>query len=97
MSHTNACVYANENTRQKTLVTFGVCFRALVIHGFAVSEKGEKMSKSVGNVIDPDVVINGGKVRYDQPILESNFISQSVFSNTSFSLPGLVCLPSIWC
>uniref|UniRef100_A0A673LEM3 isoleucine--tRNA ligase n=1 Tax=Sinocyclocheilus rhinocerous TaxID=307959 RepID=A0A673LEM3_9TELE len=36
-------------------------YKALVVHGFAVSEKGEKMSKSVGNVIDPDVVINGGK------------------------------------
>lgn len=33
-----------------------------MVHGFAVSEKGEKMSKSVGNVVDPDVVINGGKV-----------------------------------
>lgn len=39
-----------------------VC-RSLVVHGFAVSEKGEKMSKSLGNVVDPDVVINGGKVR----------------------------------
>uniref|UniRef100_A0A673LKS3 isoleucine--tRNA ligase n=1 Tax=Sinocyclocheilus rhinocerous TaxID=307959 RepID=A0A673LKS3_9TELE len=36
-------------------------YKALVVHGFAVSERGEKMSKSVGNVIDPDVVINGGK------------------------------------
>ncbi|XP_073725840.1 isoleucine--tRNA ligase, mitochondrial isoform X2 [Misgurnus anguillicaudatus] len=36
-------------------------YRALVVHGFAISEKGEKMSKSVGNVIDPDDVINGGK------------------------------------
>ncbi|XP_069017009.1 isoleucine--tRNA ligase, mitochondrial isoform X1 [Embiotoca jacksoni] len=36
-------------------------YRSLVVHGFAVSEKGEKMSKSVGNVVDPDVVINGGK------------------------------------
>lgn len=34
-----------------------------MVHGFAVSEKGEKMSKSIGNVIDPNVVINGGKVR----------------------------------
>lgn len=34
-----------------------------MVHGFAVSEKGEKMSKSVGNVVDPDVVINGGKVK----------------------------------
>ncbi|XP_005728743.1 isoleucine--tRNA ligase, mitochondrial [Pundamilia nyererei] len=36
-------------------------YKSLVVHGFAVSEKGEKMSKSVGNVVDPDVVINGGK------------------------------------
>ncbi|KAM9777966.1 isoleucine--tRNA ligase, mitochondrial [Neosynchiropus ocellatus] len=36
-------------------------YKSLVVHGFTVSEKGEKMSKSVGNVVDPDVVINGGK------------------------------------
>ncbi|KAK9959829.1 hypothetical protein ABG768_009930 [Culter alburnus] len=36
-------------------------YKALVVHGFAVSERGEKMSKSIGNVVDPDVVINGGK------------------------------------
>lgn len=37
--------------------------RSLVVHGFAISEKGEKMSKSLGNVVDPDAVISGGKVR----------------------------------
>ncbi|TRY98005.1 hypothetical protein DNTS_032616 [Danionella cerebrum] len=36
-------------------------YKALLVHGFAVSEKGEKMSKSVGNVVDPDEIINGGK------------------------------------
>lgn len=36
-------------------------YKSLVVHGFAVSEKGEKMSKSLGNVVDPDVVVNGGK------------------------------------
>ncbi|XP_068436941.1 isoleucine--tRNA ligase, mitochondrial isoform X2 [Clinocottus analis] len=36
-------------------------YKSLVVHGFAVTEKGEKMSKSLGNVVDPDVVINGGK------------------------------------
>ncbi|RVE66365.1 hypothetical protein OJAV_G00106640 [Oryzias javanicus] len=36
-------------------------YKCLVVHGFAVSEKGEKMSKSLGNVVDPDEVINGGK------------------------------------
>ncbi|XP_031435618.1 isoleucine--tRNA ligase, mitochondrial isoform X3 [Clupea harengus] len=36
-------------------------YKTLVVHGFAMSEKGEKMSKSLGNVVDPEVVINGGK------------------------------------
>ncbi|XP_069055278.1 isoleucine--tRNA ligase, mitochondrial [Lepisosteus oculatus] len=35
-------------------------YRSLVVHGFALSEQGEKMSKSLGNVMDPDTVINGG-------------------------------------
>ncbi|XP_063775503.1 isoleucine--tRNA ligase, mitochondrial [Pseudophryne corroboree] len=38
-------------------------YKNVVVHGFTLSEKGEKMSKSVGNVVDPDVVINGGQVR----------------------------------
>ncbi|CAK6962127.1 isoleucine--tRNA ligase%2C mitochondrial isoform X1 [Scomber scombrus] len=36
-------------------------YKSLVVHGFTISEKGEKMSKSLGNVVDPDTVINGGK------------------------------------
>ncbi|XP_041828619.1 isoleucine--tRNA ligase, mitochondrial isoform X2 [Melanotaenia boesemani] len=36
-------------------------YKSLVVHGFVVGEKGEKMSKSVGNVVDPEEVINGGK------------------------------------
>ncbi|XP_033982183.1 isoleucine--tRNA ligase, mitochondrial isoform X1 [Trematomus bernacchii] len=36
-------------------------YKALVVHGFAVTEKGDKMSKSLGNVVDPDKVINGGE------------------------------------
>ncbi|XP_048457288.1 isoleucine--tRNA ligase, mitochondrial-like [Rhincodon typus] len=35
-------------------------YRKLVVHGFTLNESGEKMSKSFGNVVDPDVVINGG-------------------------------------
>ncbi|KAM5238756.1 isoleucine--tRNA ligase, mitochondrial [Ctenodactylus gundi] len=36
-------------------------FKTVVVHGFTLGEKGEKMSKSLGNVIDPDVIINGGQ------------------------------------
>lgn len=45
------------------MVASSVRCRSLVVHGFVVGEKGEKMSKSVGNVVDPDAVINGGKVK----------------------------------
>lgn len=45
------------------MVVYSVCCRSLVVHGFVVGEKGEKMSKSVGNVVDPDVVINGKVTR----------------------------------
>nr|XP_032803688.1 isoleucine--tRNA ligase, mitochondrial isoform X1 [Petromyzon marinus] len=42
-------------------------YKALLVHGFAVSESGKKMSKSLGNVVDPDVVINGGKDLATEP------------------------------
>ncbi|XP_068607883.1 isoleucine--tRNA ligase, mitochondrial [Brachionichthys hirsutus] len=35
-------------------------YKSLVVHGFVVSETGEKMSKSVGNVVDPEAIVNGG-------------------------------------
>ncbi|VDI00247.1 isoleucyl-tRNA synthetase [Mytilus galloprovincialis] len=41
--------------------------RSLLVHGFAVDEEGKKMSKSVGNVIDPEKVINGGKNKSKEP------------------------------
>lgn len=48
---------------KKSVAYFCVmCYRSLVVHGFAIGEKGEKMSKSLGNVVDPDEVINGTKV-----------------------------------
>uniref|UniRef100_A0A452VB19 isoleucine--tRNA ligase n=1 Tax=Ursus maritimus TaxID=29073 RepID=A0A452VB19_URSMA len=42
-------------------------FKTVVVHGFTLGEKGEKMSKSLGNVIDPDVVINGGQDQNKEP------------------------------
>jgi isoleucyl-tRNA synthetase len=37
-------------------------FRKLITHGFVLDDKGRKMSKSLGNVISPLTVINGGSV-----------------------------------
>lgn len=36
-------------------------YRSVVTHGFVLDEKGFKMSKSLGNVVDPCSVIEGGK------------------------------------
>lgn len=36
-------------------------FKSIYIHGFAVDENGNKMSKSLGNVIDPEEIIVGKK------------------------------------
>ncbi|XP_078491947.1 isoleucine--tRNA ligase, mitochondrial isoform X1 [Ciona intestinalis] len=36
-------------------------YKNLMVHGFVLDEKGQKMSKSIGNVVDPMVLTNGGK------------------------------------
>ncbi|MPC07444.1 Isoleucine--tRNA ligase, mitochondrial [Portunus trituberculatus] len=36
-------------------------YRMLYVHGFALDEHGRKMSKSLGNVVDPQEVTDGGK------------------------------------
>ena len=33
----------------------------MLTHGFCVDEEGRKMSKSIGNVIDPDELVHGKK------------------------------------
>ncbi len=39
----------------------GAPYKAVLTHGFVLDERGAKMSKSVGNVVDPRQVILGGK------------------------------------
>lgn len=39
-------------------------FANVITHGFVLDDEGVKMSKSVGNVISPLTVINGGRVRW---------------------------------
>jgi isoleucyl-tRNA synthetase len=35
-------------------------YRRVLTHGFTLDEKGRKMSKSLGNVVDPTVLVEGG-------------------------------------
>ncbi|KAL3812884.1 hypothetical protein ACJIZ3_014152 [Penstemon smallii] len=40
-------------------------YRGVITHGFVLDERGFKMSKSLGNVVDPRTVIEGGKDQKD--------------------------------
>jgi len=36
-------------------------YKTIITHGFVLDAKGRKMSKSIGNVVDPNLIVNGGK------------------------------------
>ncbi|XP_027333502.1 isoleucine--tRNA ligase, chloroplastic/mitochondrial isoform X2 [Abrus precatorius] len=42
-------------------------YSSVLTHGFVLDEKGLKMSKSLGNVVDPRIVIEGGKNQKEAP------------------------------
>ena len=42
-------------------------YERVLTHGFVLDEKGTKMSKSLGNVVDPRLVINGGNNQKQEP------------------------------
>ncbi len=42
-------------------------YKSVVTHGFVLDEKGYKMSKSLGNVVDPMRVIEGGANKKQEP------------------------------
>jgi isoleucyl-tRNA synthetase len=42
-------------------------YKTVLTHGFTLDEQGRKMSKSMGNVVDPSVVIEGGKNQKQDP------------------------------
>lgn len=42
-------------------------YKTVLTHGFTLDEQGRKQSKSLGNIVDPRVVINGGKNQKKEP------------------------------
>ena len=42
-------------------------YKTVLTHGFVLDEKGRKMSKSLGNIVDPQVIIEGGKDQKQEP------------------------------
>ncbi|WP_406602691.1 isoleucine--tRNA ligase [Metamycoplasma sualvi] len=56
-------------------------YKAIVSHGFLIDEKGRKMSKSLGNGIDPMVIIN----KYGADILRLWVANSEYFNDISIS------------
>jgi isoleucyl-tRNA synthetase len=48
-------------------VTGRAPYQRVLTHGFTLDEKGRKMSKSLGNVVDPAVLVEGGKNEKQEP------------------------------
>jgi isoleucyl-tRNA synthetase len=42
-------------------------YKTVLTHGFILDEQGRKQSKSLGNTVDPGVVIEGGKNQKEEP------------------------------
>ncbi len=42
-------------------------YKSVLTHGFTLDEQGRKQSKSLGNVVDPAVIIQGGKNQKEEP------------------------------
>lgn len=49
-------------------------YKRVLTHGFVLDENGVKMSKSIGNVIDPLTVINGGNNKKTEPAYGSDVL-----------------------
>lgn len=58
-----------------SVATNGVApYQQVLTHGFVLDEAGKKMSKSLGNVVDPLKVIEGGKNQKQEPALGADVL-----------------------
>ncbi|XP_018427666.1 PREDICTED: isoleucine--tRNA ligase, mitochondrial isoform X1 [Nanorana parkeri] len=60
-------------------------YKNVIVHGFVLSETGDKMSKSVGNVVDPDVIINGGQDKTKEPAYGADVLRWWVAESNVFT------------
>ena len=77
-----------------SVATNGIApYQTVLTHGFVQDEHGRKMSKSEGNVVDPNIVIEGGKNKDKEPPYGVDILRLWV---SSVDYSGDVCIgPSI--
>jgi isoleucyl-tRNA synthetase len=64
-------------------------FKTVLTHGFVLDDKGRKMSKSLGNIIDPMVVMDGGKNPQKDPAYGADVVRLWV-SSVDYSTDVLI-------
>jgi len=64
-------------------------YKAVLTHGFVLDEKGFKMSKSLGNVMDPLTIIQGGNNKKKEPAYGADVLRLWV---ASVDYSGDVCI-----
>jgi len=65
-----------------TIAFDSIAYKNVLYHGFTLDEKGRKMSKSVGNVINPDDVIN----KFGVDIMRMYVLSITPWDDLRFSM-----------
>ena len=64
-------------------------FKTVLTHGFVLDDQGRKMSKSLGNIIDPMVVMDGGKNQQKDPAYGADVVRLWV-SSVDYSTDVLI-------
>ncbi|MGX7589422.1 class I tRNA ligase family protein [Candidatus Vidania fulgoroideorum] len=74
------------------LINKDTCYKNLIIHGFVLDEKGKKLSKSKGNYVDPDLLIE----KHSAEIIRLYFLSNNYFKNINFSENKIINTKNIY-
>lgn len=88
------CVSKTAYQSVASLSTGKAPYSSVITHGFVLDEKGLKMSKSLGNVVDPRTVIEGGK---NSKVSDGAYCFKTSFSVSMFSCNSFtsnISLPS---
>ncbi|CAL4066420.1 unnamed protein product, partial [Meganyctiphanes norvegica] len=72
-----------------TALTGKAPYKQIYVHGFTLDESGRKMSKSLGNVIDPEKVTNGGKNLEKDPVYGADVLRWWVAAHATNNVGGM--------